>query len=963
MEDRINKFREWLLIEKQFDAKKADSICSLYQRMNNFLLSKDKGKNNLFEINDVKTYNLICNKWLTGKLVSMTLKKDAVDFVKHRKLYAEFLSSDFFVAMSDEPVEQLETVETIVEEDDAETMDVPSVDEETKSEEIIVEEPIIEVKTFEETIFDKCREVVSVISTSELPKNNQNFKEKGVVFFDVANECYRIDTEQYQRIIDINSYSIVYGKAFRHDDKYLGDFSDEVSTYKTIFRLSKDSGDRIIEKSIKDSLTGYKVEYSYCLLPDLLDDFNKDIKSQINYNGKKLFTIPKSVALLFSLLKKKRLLANREYYVVDYDGDELSVTCLFTREDEDKNIRIVRKGLHRTNYSYLNYTEIAKLYLEKYCKKYNVLLSELQLKNIVESKAVLRLCESKEPILISNADGYCSIKYDAIIYRQLKEEYFNNLHLLKDEIGANNVFVINSFFESDYNYLDLFDGCEEVHQRIMNNECLWEEYLPQLSLEVIENGRFEEIALISENEYRDVLKVLNSEEVIPVEGIVILGAGKEQYRLPLKREIIGSINAQKEACLKHTSFPLDKNVQVRMEIRYKYGDEDSYKLIFYPLSSDAPFERIENAWEDVEFIDEIATPKIESVSQEMLDREIKYVINGVKQGIDRVDKIAKGWNCVREIIVNPHTNLKETQIFNSLNKLYIPRRKFFSTYMCAHHDEVKNAIKTMFETNFLSNMYQIMTAQPNWRRLFGDEEYPVVKANIERILIDMGAIYALKVVDENAAELVNNIISYFLSNNKLWQLVPLSRCIKNDRYGIFDHITERIIEKASNNKLDISDMRTISSNCWQSKEWMENLFYSENGKDAVYYIIKRTTDYILAYDIDDIRCNSDYNPRTIRDMLELLLCCTRANEYLIETANQVYFDPNSELVKNLIEKIKLIDYYMDEYSNNLSKDFVSRLNANIDKRDLYRVNEITYMLIQTLSGKERIELIGFIEDK
>ena len=65
----------------------------------------------------------------------------------------------------------------------------------------------------------------------------------------------------------------------------------------------------------------------------------------------------------------------------------------------------------------------------------------------------------------------------------------------------------------------------------------------------------------------------------------------------------------------------------------------------------------------------------------------------------------------------------------------------------------------------------------------------------------------------------------------------------------------------------------------------------------------------------------------------------------------------------MIEKIKLIDYYIDEYSNNLSKDFVSRLNANIDKRDLYRVNEITYMLIQTLSGKERIELIGFIEDR
>ena len=49
-------------------------------------------------------------------------------------------------------------------------------------------------------------------------------------------------------------------------------------------------------------------------------------------------------------------------------------------------------------------------------------------------------------------------------------------------------------------------------------------------------------------------------------------------------------------------------------------------------------------------------------------------------------------------------------------------------------------------------------------------------------------------------------------------------------------------------------------------------------------------------------------------------------------------------------------------SKGISKPFVSRLNANIDKKDLYRVNEITYMLIQTLSGKERIELIGFTED-
>jgi hypothetical protein len=172
-------------------------------------------------------------------------------------------------------------------------------------------------------------------------------------------------------------------------------------------------------------------------LPDLLDDFNKEIKSQINYNGKKLFTIPKSVALLFSLLKKKRISANREYYVVDYDGDELSVTCLFTREDENRNIRIVRKGLHRTNYKYLNYTDISKTYLEKYCKKYNIELNDAQKKNIAESKTILRLCEAKEPILISNVDGYCSIKYDAVIYC-VKHDCFNSINMktLRKENGV-----------------------------------------------------------------------------------------------------------------------------------------------------------------------------------------------------------------------------------------------------------------------------------------------------------------------------------------------------------------------------------------------------------------------------------------------------------------------------------------------------------------------------------------------
>ena len=279
-----------------------------------------------------------------------------------------------------------------------------------------------------------------------------------------------------------------------------------------------------------------------------------------------------------------------------------------------------------------------------------------------------------------------------------------------------------------------------------------------------------------------------------------------------------------------------------------------------------------------------------------------------------------------------------------------------------NNEYVRRTIKDIFDNGLLEKMYQIITPISNWKNLFEDEEYKVVKANVERLLIDMGAIYALKVRDEQGAELVENIVNYFIENNKLWQLVPLSRCIKNDRFGIFNKITDRIMDKVSNRGIDLTDLRTISSNCWQSKEWIENFYYAQNGQEATYYVIDRAINFILDFNVDDIRNKQGYNPRAIRDVLELLLCFTRADDLVYEDTGKVYFDPNSEKIKHLIEKIKLIDYYMDEFSYNLSKDFVSRLNANIDKKDLYRVNEISYMLIQTLSGKESIELIGFNDD-
>lgn len=969
MEDRVSEFREYLLVEKQFTEKRADSVCELFVRINNFLLTKDKGKHDIFEIDSVKVYNDICNKWLSGKFVSMTLKSDAVDFMKYRKLYADYISSSFAkgVTLKDIASEITEITTAVIEEPKGEVLTDNTVKDEIEiSEEKVDEiEEAKEVHSFEETIFNICKEVVSLISNDDYKKVSAREKVEGTAYFDIENECCCIVSDNTIDDKNFDSYSIINDKAFLHDEKYLSDFSNDISTYRVLFKLGGTAiKERIIEKTIKDSLVDYKIGDAYCLLPDLLDDFNKEIKSQINYNGKRIFTIPKSVALLFSFLKKKKLVSKEEYYVVDYDGNETSVTNLLTREDEETGKpKIIRKGLRKISSGHITYKTLADKYLSNYCTKYKLNLTDTQKENIVYSKSILHLFNDKKPIVFYSGDAFFEIKHDPIIVQQLRGEFVADLNELKSELNINkNLFVINSMFSEYYSSADLFDGCAEIHNRIKNREYLWEEYLPKLSLEVIDDGRFNVIELIPENEYRDVLKVLDEEEIIPVDGTITLGSGKEQYRLPLNREVIGSINSQKEACLKHSSFPLHENVQVKMEIRYRYGDEDSYKLIFYPLEADAPFEKIENIWEDPEYIESIATPKIEQVSQEMNNDEINKIIQGLWDANDRLLRITKGQRCPRDIRINPNTNIKESQIFFLLNVLHTPRRKFFSTYMCMNNEYVRRTIKDIFDNGLLEKMYQIITPISNWKNLFEDEEYKVVKANVERLLIDMGAIYALKVRDEQGSKLVENIVNYFIENNKLWQLVPLSRCIKNDRFGIFNKITDRIMDKVSNKGIDLTDLRTISSNCWQSKEWIENFYYAKNGQEATYYVIDRAINFILDFNVDDIRNKQGYNPRAIRDVLELLLCFTRADDLVYEDTGKVYFDPNSEKIKHLIEKIKLIDYYMDEFSYNLGKDFVSRLNANIDKKDLYRVNEISYMLIQTLSGKESIELIGFNED-
>ena len=48
------------------------------------------------------------------------------------------------------------------------------------------------------------------------------------------------------------------------------------------------------------------------------------------------------------------------------------------------------------------------------------------------------------------------------------------------------------------------------------------------------------------------------------------------------------------------SVSVSDSVSVSLEIHYKYGDENSYKLVAKPITKNAPFDKIESEWVDRE---------------------------------------------------------------------------------------------------------------------------------------------------------------------------------------------------------------------------------------------------------------------------------------------------------------------------------------------------------------------------
>lgn len=120
---------------------------------------------------------------------------------------------------------------------------------------------------------------------------------------------------------------------------------------------------------------------------------------------------------------------------------------------------------------------------------------------------------------------------------------------------------------------------------------LWRDHIPELSIKVINAGRYQPFFLVDRG---TTIRPLRGVPVqIPVNNRFTLPAGRSHYQFPLFQgqdpDDLGYV-----ARLESPAFPLASDATCRLTMTYTYGADDPYRLVFEPL--DGSFMPVHVKW-------------------------------------------------------------------------------------------------------------------------------------------------------------------------------------------------------------------------------------------------------------------------------------------------------------------------------------------------------------------------------
>ena len=338
---------------------------------------------------------------------------------------------------------------------------------------------------------------------------------------------------------------------------------------------------RIFLDDFKKYFKNAKINY---LLPDYIEPFKfAKAKKLINsyFHGR---NIPKSVLAGFNYIFKNRVERNDILiYIQKNHENELFVTPLLI--DFDNRLLHITNGL------------MIRRYPTKKVKKSRDIINYLnRLFDQNTAQKILNKC-------LQNGIKALNKTKTALLYND-RLIYFNHLNFINPaSVSEEEVKSLydHAIFENK-NYKEISDDKFEnlkVFEKIIQYEkegyTLWREYIPKLSLEVVnEYGAFEEFVLIDEN--------TNQQDEITVQKRFIIPAHQKEISLPL---IFEGVNIDYEAYITSPEMPFSENVECELKLTYNYELENPFSLTFYPLKKYKP---LKVKWREKENISSLPYP-------------------------------------------------------------------------------------------------------------------------------------------------------------------------------------------------------------------------------------------------------------------------------------------------------------------------------------------------------------------
>ena len=327
----------------------------------------------------------------------------------------------------------------------------------------------------------------------------------------------------------------------------------------------------------------------YSSLEALDSDSQKMLSSIYDSNFNKSYPIWRSILATYSTKSsdKKWLETKDKFYVLDLN---IEIPTINTIEKERNTNRhhpvMILEENENEELKELSLKAYLKEYLEKYLNVYSIEMDEVEKNFLISSGKVYETIFKRKRYLINNMNFY--LERDQRILTNIGNKFYSNAQKFVSKFLTDKrkkILIISDYLGEKYsiNGIDvkvikekeLSLGKDEIIEKIKNNKNLWNEYLPNLTLETVKDGHFYNLDLVKENE--DIEIIFGKGQVININENLVLPKDLEIIKFPLYSQ---DSNNKKLYFLEIRSelFPLKENLVVNLEVIYSYGSKDPYKI-------------------------------------------------------------------------------------------------------------------------------------------------------------------------------------------------------------------------------------------------------------------------------------------------------------------------------------------------------------------------------------------------